>query len=400
MRFWIGSYPLEDGVVPPAEGVWRVDLDDDGTLVDRGRAAALEQASFLARHPREPVLYATQELEPGGAVAAFAVGDLDQTDAALRGLGATSSDGGYPCHLEVLDAELLVSCYGSAAPGSAVLASLPLAADGSLEGAVRVHAHAGPTGPRGDRQESSHVHSATSTPDGRHAWAADLGTDQLVRYRVAPDGVVPDGVTMRMPAGSGPRHLIVLPGGVAIVVCELDSTVAVVRLPDDASPGAVLQVLPACGTAAGDGPSQPSHLALNAAGTRLHVGVRGQDVIATFAVVGLGGSAGFEDVDSSVRLRHLGDTPCGSWPRHHAVLAPVRAADRAEEGAVGKDADVVVVAARGSAEEGAVDEDADVVVVAAQGSAELVALEIGADGVGRVLSRLAMPVRPSCVVPV
>jgi len=365
VRFWIGTYPSQDGVVPADEGVWRVDLLDDGTLVDRGRAAPLAQASFVALHPTLPVLYATQELEPGGAVAAFAIGDPDDTATALRPLATAPAGGGFPCHLEPLGAELLVSCYGSGAPGSAVLGSVPLTSDGSPAADVRVHAHDGATGPRTDRQEASHVHSATLAPDGTHAWAADLGTDQLVRYRVTGAGIEPDGVTMAMPAGSGPRHLVVLPDGVAIVACELDSTVAVVRLPGESGAGEVLQVLPACATPAGDGPSQPSHLTLNDAGTRLHVGVRGQDVLARFAVAR--GTDG-------VTLTHLADTPCGQWPRHHAVLAGGTAATAVTT--------------------------ADVVVVAAQGSHELVAIEVGADGAGRELSRLTLPVRPSCVVPV
>lgn len=360
MRLWIGTYPSRDGVVPAAEGVWRVDLLDDGTLVDRGRAAPLAQASFVARHPTLPVLYATQELEPQGAVAAFAIGDPDDTTTALRPLATASAGGGFPCHLEPLGAELLVSCYGSGAPGSAVLGSVPLTADGTPAADARVHAHDGATGPHADRQDASHVHSATLAPDGAHAWAADLGTDQLVRYRVTDGGIEPDGVTMAMPAGSGPRHLVLLPEGVAIVACELDSTVAVVRLPGARDAGEVLQVLPACATPAGDGPSQPAHLTLDDAGTRLHVGVRGQDVLATFAVAR--GTDG-------VTLTHLADTPCGQWPRHHAVLPGGTSS-------------------------------ADVVVVAAQGSHELVAIEIGADGSGRELSRLTLPVRPSCVVPV
>lgn len=365
MRFWIGTYPSQDGVVPADEGVWRVDLLDDGTLVDRGRSAPLAQASFVALHPTLPVLYATQELEPGGAVAAFAIGDPDDTATALRPLATAPAGGGFPCHLEPLGAELLVSCYGSGAPGSAVLGSVPLTSDGSPAADAQVHAHDGATGPRTDRQEASHVHSATLAPDGTHAWAADLGTDQLVRYRVTGAGIEPDGVTLAMPAGSGPRHLVVLPDGVAIVACELDSTVAVVRLPGESGAGEVLQVLPACATPAGDGPSQPSHLTLNDAGTRLHVGVRGQDVLATFAVAR--GTDG-------VTLTHLADTPCGQWPRHHAVLAGGTAATAVTT--------------------------ADVVVVAAQGSHELVAIEVGADGAGRELSRLTLPVRPSCVVPV
>ena len=67
MRLWIGTYPSRDGVVPAAEGVWRVDLLDDGTLVDRGRAAPLlsrplpsDQMATLYRKGRVPVRFTSE----------------------------------------------------------------------------------------------------------------------------------------------------------------------------------------------------------------------------------------------------------------------------------------------------------------------------------------------------
>lgn len=133
------------------------------------------------------------------------------------------------------------------------------------------------------------------------------------------------------------------------------------RLPGERDEGEVLQVLPACATPAGDGLSQPAHLTLGDAGTRLHVGVRGRDVLATFAVAR--GTDG-------VTLTHLADTSCGQWPRHHAVLP-------------GGTASADVVVRRGAGQPRA-------------GRARDRCGRLGA----RELSRLTLPVRPSCVVPV
>lgn len=382
---WIGTYRADDPAEhaapePPREGVWRVDLLDDGTLVDRGRAAAATQPSFVAVHPSGAALYATDE-SADGAVTVFRVVPVAGGQAELHEVTTLPVAGDDPCHLEIRtsggEGELLVSCYSSG-----TLAAVPLDAAGMPTGGPRVTRSSG-SGPVLDRQEGPHVHSATLLPGDDVAWVVDLGSDRVLRYRVGADGALaPDGVAVTFPAGAGPRHVALHPSGAAFVACELDSTVAVVDVHPDGT-GVVRQVLPACATPA-DGPSQPAHLALGAGGTRLYVGVRGQDVLSTFAV---------EPRDGAVVLEHLADTPTGgAWPRHHAVVPA-----RARQGGVD-----VRDESPGSGPGGTRSGD-DVVVVANQGSGNLVALAFGPDGRGRVLSALDLlgaGARPACVVPV
>jgi 6-phosphogluconolactonase (cycloisomerase 2 family) len=118
--------------------------------------------------------------------------------------------------------------------------------------------------------------------------------------------------------------------------------------------------VPACVTPWDGGEGAPSHVALSVDGTRLYVGVRGPDVVATFAI---------EPDDASparVRLTHLADSPLvGTWPRHFAVL----------DTAAG-----------------------DVLVVAGQQSSTLEALRVRPrSGRAEHLASLALP-SPACVV--
>lgn len=356
VRMWLGTYPTTDDDGAPS-GVRRVDLLDDGTLVDRGEAAALPHASWVAPHPSGRTLWATSETEDGVVVAYDVAGD------ALTEVARVPAGGDHPCHLTTItgprDGALLVSCYGTG-----TLTVVPLDADGRPTGDGVTHVHLG-SGPDADRQEGAHVHSAWELPDGAAAWVADLGTDEVRRYTLRPDGpagdvtVAADGVAWHAPAGSGPRHVALHPDGVAYVAGELDSTVSVVTVDTDGS-GTLVSTVPACRTAPDERGSFPGHVSLSPDGTRLHVGVRGPDVLATFAVE--------PDADGRPTvLRHLADTPLGArWPRHHALVG-------SEDGT-------------------------DLVVVASQGDACLVVVRVAADGTGEVVGRLDLPVKPSCVV--
>jgi len=369
VRLWLGTYPTSDDAPDQPSGVRRVDLLPDGSFVDRGTAAELPHASWVALHPSGRTLWATSET-PDGAVVAYDVDGDTLTEVARLAAG-----GDFPCHLATVagpdDGALLVSCYGSG-----TLTVVPLDTDGRPTGDGVTHVHLG-SGPDADRQEGAHVHSAWELPGGAHAWVADLGTDELRRYALRPDGpggevrVEADGVGAHARPGSGPRHVAVHPDGVAFVVGELDSGVATYVLGPDGS-GTLVGEQAACATPPSERGSYPAHVALSADGTRLHVTVRGPDVLATFAVER-------DEAGRPTVLRHLADTPLGaSWPRHHALVARV-----------GAGGEVVAADAPGGD---------DLVVVASQGDACLVAVRVAPDGAGEVVGRLDLPVKPSCVV--
>jgi 6-phosphogluconolactonase len=326
---WVGTY---------SGAIWHVLLDEDtGALSGAGVVAESAAPSFLALHPGGHTLYAVAEVDDG-RVTAFAVGP----DGALAPRGpARSSGGAAPCHVVATDAAVVVTNYGGGTVGC-----LPLHGDGALAGDAQVHHHRG-AGPDPERQDGPHPHSATAV-DGEF-WVADLGTDELRRYRRAGAGVAPAGVAAVLPAGAGPRHVAALPGGALAVATELDAGVHVV-----AGGRSVARVDAAASV---DVRSYPSHLAV-VGGDRLYVAVRGADVLATFAV-----GAG----PDGPRLVHRHDTPVPAWPRHFAVVPTVAG---------------------------------DLVVVAGQEASELVVLRFApGEGGGTLVARLSLP-QPACVLPV
>lgn len=328
MQLWIGGF----AVAGENEGIWRITLDPaTGALSGATLAVEIPEPAFLALHPDGHTLYAVSEVEDG-AVSAFATDSL-----APRGTRPTA--GARPCHVMATANTLHVANYNSGE-----LTTVALGADGALVGNPQPHAHTG-TGPDPERQEGPHAHFSGAVGD--EVWVVDLGTDELRRYRPAGAGVEPAGIAAVLPAGSGPRHFVTLPGAV-VVATELDSAVCVL------APGDPYQV-----TARHDasrtpppagGRNYPSHIALNADGSLLFVAIRGADVIATFAVNG-------------TTVKHLADTPTGGrWPRHFAVIG-------------------------------------DLVVVANQNSSDLTVLRIDpVTGHGTLLGVYPQP-SPGCVLP-
>lgn len=314
---WIGTYPKAGAGTPAGlgEGVWSVRLDPaSGALSGARLAAASPAPSFVAAHPGGRVVYAVGE-QAAGTVTAFAAGP----DGELGALAVVSSGGADPCHLLLAaDARTLyVANYSSG-----TLGVLPLDADGAFTratiaagGPVQVLEHTG-SGPDAARQGGPHVHFAAFAPGGAHLLVVDLGTDEIRRYRVAPDGrLAADGIAATLPPGTGPRHLVVGPaagstasGHPIYLVGELDATVRVLRWDAASATAALVQTLPACVTPrrSGDG-VYPAHLVLDAG--RLLVSVRGADALATFAV----------DARTGL-LEPAGEVDTGCWPRHFAVV--------------------------------------------------------------------------------
>ncbi|MGO3797390.1 MAG: lactonase family protein [Pauljensenia sp.] len=256
--------------------------------------------SFLVRHPDRPVVHATAEAEPEGGISVLAVeGDT------LRPVSRVASAGAAPTHLAQLPGFLVASNYADGTVGV-----IPLGNSGLPTGDTTGLQHTG-SGPRADRQEGSHAHSATVAPGGRVVLVCDLGTDELRRLRVVGEHLVENGVAHRFAPGSGPRHAVFLPDGRhLLVVTELSAEVVLLEWN-----GEVATEVSRTDLAAGaPGPHLPSHLVLSrrgdAPGFLLDVADRGPGTLVTLGVA--------ED-GSAIHL--LGRTSAGvSWPRHFAVV--------------------------------------------------------------------------------
>jgi 6-phosphogluconolactonase len=221
---YVGSYTI--GGAGRGEGIHVYRLEASGKLEFERVVRGVVNPSFLAFDAHFRRLYAVNEVEgiDGGAVSVFA---LDPLTGEPVPLNRRSSRGSLPCHLIIDRAGrfVLTANYGS---GS--VAVLPICEDGRLGDAVDVVHHRG-SGVNPSRQEGPHPHSVTFDPGGRFLFAADLGLDALMAYRL--DGRCgrlyprPE-AEVRTPPGSGPRHMAFHPGGrYAYVIHELDSTVGV-----------------------------------------------------------------------------------------------------------------------------------------------------------------------------
>src|SRR5206468_11973795 len=217
------------------ENIYLVRMDRrSGELVRVGAVNVGANPSFLSIHPNGRVLYAVNELEPTGAVSAFAI---ESGTGALTRLNEQPSGGGAPCYISVEQSgrALLVANYAGGSVGL-----LPIEPNGALAPAASVIQHAG-KGPNAERQEAPHAHCILPDPSNRFALAADLGADRVFVYRLDLDGkslLHVEGGDALMRPGAGPRHIALHPHlPLVFVANELDSTVATLRF--DAGRGAL-----------------------------------------------------------------------------------------------------------------------------------------------------------------
>jgi 6-phosphogluconolactonase len=199
-----------------------------GTLKPLHRTAGAENPFFLALAPDRKTLYSIHAKQFGGKdneqVAAYQV--VGRTGE-LKLLNRQSAEGTAACYLDVdkTGKALVVANYSS---GS--VASLPVKADGSLgEKASFVQHKGASTNPQ--RQKEPHAHCIVVSPDNKYAFAADLGIDQILCYKLDPATakLTPnDPPFAKAPAGAGPRHLTFHPSGKWVyVINELLNSVTV-----------------------------------------------------------------------------------------------------------------------------------------------------------------------------
>jgi 6-phosphogluconolactonase len=176
---------------------------------------------------------------------------------------------------------VLVANYGG---GS--VACLPIGADGRLGEATGFHQHKG-TSVDPQRQEAPHAHSINVDPANRFVFAADLGLDQVLVYRLdAAKGTLTqnDPPYAETPKGAGPRHFAFRPDGkFAYVINELNSTVTAFRYDPEKGvlhPFQNISTLPE----GYKGDNYPAEVVAHPSGKFLYGSNRGQDSIAMFRI--------------------------------------------------------------------------------------------------------------------
>lgn len=271
-----------------------------GALTRVGAYRGGAKPSYLTLAGGRRRLYAVSETgtfrgASSGAVSAFAV---DPHTGALTLLNQQPSNGAAPCYVSLDHAEkaALVANYTG---GNVSL--LPLTADGQLAPLTATDLHQDPTGPH-KNQDHAHAHCIIPDPANAFAFAVDLGTDQVVGYRLnAAQGQLtrlPEPAFVAKP-GAGPRHLTFQPDGRrAYLINELNSTVT--ALAYDAATGHFRELQTVSALPAGyAGPNSCADIHVSADGRFLYASNRGHNSIAVFAIEAAQGTlTPVQDVDT------------------------------------------------------------------------------------------------------
>lgn len=270
---YIGTYTGGE-----SQGIYLLSFNtDSGELAMKGVAAETTNPSFLAVHEDGKHLYAVNETGTG-ELSAF---KIDEASGMLTFINEVPSGGGAPCHLVIDETgrNLLVANYSG---GSVSVTKI--ARNGSLGKQASFVQHVGSSVNK-QRQKEPHAHSINLDASNSFAVVADLGTDELLTYTFnARSGKLRPASTIKLAAGSGPRHFAFHPDGKhAYAINELLSTVSVLEY--NAEVGSLSQIqtittLPRDFT----GNSSTAEVRVSANGKFVYGSNRGHDSIAVFRV--------------------------------------------------------------------------------------------------------------------
>lgn len=316
VRAYIGTYTRQEPHVHgKAAGIYVYNFDPaTGAFTPISTVGGIINPAYIAIDPSRRFLYAVNEVAeidgaPGGTVSAFAI---DPATGDLTLLNQQPTRGGSPCYVSV-DASgqwVFVANYGG---GNVTV--LPINADGRLGAATAVVQHYG-SGANPDRQAEPHAHMVAPDPTNRFVFAADLGIDKLLIYRLdqAAGTLTPnDPPSAALHPGAGPRHFAFHPGNRYLyVVNELDSTLTAFQV-DQGKLHEIhtISMLPR----AWNGENWPADVHVAPSGKFVYASNRGHDSIAIFAIDAANGRltlAGHEATRGKAP-RGFAIDPSGAW---------------------------------------------------------------------------------------
>lgn len=187
--------------------------------------------------------------------------DIAENGSIINPTEIDSTNGIVPCHLEVLGNNKYVVNYLS---GSIVKIK------------EKTVTHNG-KGTHPTRQEAPHTHYVCTSPDKKYILCTDLGLDTVFIY----DTDLEEKFTVKVPDGSGPRHLCFSENGIYLYcVNELSNDVSVFEW-NDGKP-----ILKGTYTALPDFKGESTAAAIRIKDKYLYISNRGADTISRFRIIG------------------------------------------------------------------------------------------------------------------
>ena len=269
---------------------------------------------FIALSPDRKTLYSVHI--PGdfgsdaGYIAAF---EIVGNSGELRKINEQPAKGVTTCYVDVHPTGKAV-VFANYSTGS--VGSYPVRADGSLGEIRSFFQHQGASRVNPGRQEAAHAHCAVISPNGKHVYACDLGTDKILGYALDAESATLtalDQPYVRTIGGGGPRHFTCHPvGGYVYANNELDNSVNVYSYDEGTGVLIERQVISTLPDDF-DGESYTADIKITPCGSYLYCTNRMHDSIAVYRI-GDDGCLTLVDIQSSLGRfpQNLAITPDGS----------------------------------------------------------------------------------------
>ena len=314
---FIGTYtqPLPHVPTAHAKGIDSYSFDPaTGKIEYLSTIGGIENPTYTAVDGKGQHLYAVSELE-GGQKNWCNAYSINRESGELTFINQQETLGQASCFVTVDHSGEYVLVANYTSGKTAVM--LPIRADGGLEAVSEALEHVG-SSVNQERQTSPHGHCALPDLTNTYVFVADLGIDQLVRYKLDTTNgkLIPAAEgNIKLKAGSGPRHFVFHPNGKFVyVVSELTGTVTVFSY--DANTGANQELQTISTLPEGfDGQKWAAAIHMTPDGRFIYASNRGHDSIAMYAVdeqTGQLTTLGYQSTGGKVP-RDFNIDPTGQW---------------------------------------------------------------------------------------
>ncbi len=211
-----------------SEGIYVYGFDPETAKIEYVGMTPVDNPSYLATSEDGRFVYAVSEND--GSVASLANAfEFNPASGELTFVNSVETSGAAPCNIATNGRLVVTANY---AGGD--ISTFRIRGGGALsplKQTLRLP-WAGEDGVRSDSNGESHMHCVKFSPDGRYLFAADLGTDKLLRWDVRSGRQIDTGSlkTFDLPEGSGPRHFVFDNTGKNLyLINELSGTVIAFR---------------------------------------------------------------------------------------------------------------------------------------------------------------------------
>jgi 6-phosphogluconolactonase len=304
---YVGTYTQTLPYIPQSkgEGLYVYRLDPATGALSYASQTEIINPSYLTIDPQKRHLYAISEVLDWeeGLVTAYSI---KPETGELTYLNERSTRGCLSCYV-VIDTTNRFALVANYMGGS--VAMFPIEADGSLGELTDLAQHQG-TGSDPARQTGPHAHCIVIDPANKFAYAADLGLDKMIGYKLDwnQGKYVPNDEVALQP-GAGPRHFVFSRDSkYAYVIQELNSTITAFAYNADKGKLTPLQTVSTLPEGF-EGHSHCADIHISPSGKFLYGSNRGHDSIVIFAID-----------QNTGKLAYVGHQPTqGKTPRNFAI---------------------------------------------------------------------------------